>query len=104
LEEVNWNVYVTICFILNFGLHNNLYDFEIVSMLLKKYNCAIKGHETTKLAYDGLTNSLDEAKLNEWRVAEQKAMSERGEYLRIYEVQEKKGATVVDIIFFKILK
>jgi hypothetical protein len=30
-------------------------------------------------------------------------MSERGEYLRIYEVQEKKGATIVDINFFKIL-
>ena len=80
-----------------------MYDFEIDSMLLKKYDRAVKGHNTTKLAYDGLTNSLDEAKLNEWRAAEQKAMSERGEYLRIYEVQEKKGATV-DINFFKILK
>ena len=61
-------------------------------MLVNKYKCAVKSHENTKVAYESLTDSLEEAKVNEWRVAEKQAMEKRGEYLRIYEVQESKGA------------
>ena len=69
-------------------------------MLVNKYKRAVKSRENTKVAYESLTDSLEEAKVNEWRAAEKQAMEERGEYLRIYEVQESKGAFQMIVLIF----
>lgn len=59
--------------------------------LLKKYKRALKGVDDTKSPFDELTQSLDSGKISMWRIDEEKAMEQRGEYLDIYQLQMNKG-------------
>ena len=67
----------------------------IVKALLLKLKKAAKGKRETKVAYDGLTASLDDKLIKVWREQEAKAMRERGDSLKIFQVKEKKGKTCV---------
>jgi hypothetical protein len=66
-------------------------DTLLVSMLIKKHKRAVAGLAETKEAYLALENSLDATKTRVWKRQEQKAMKERGELLRIFEVKADKG-------------
>lgn len=55
-------------------------------MLNVKYSRTIKGLADTREAFDALTKSLNPALVVAWTKAEKQAMDERGEYLRIYDV------------------
>ena len=64
-------------------------------MLLKKYKRAKSGLTETKSAYDRLAESLDAVKVMEWKEQEQRAMEERGDALRIFEVKLEKGESYI---------
>ena len=49
----------------------------------------------SKDVYDELTLSLDETLITEWKVQEGKAMKDRGVAMKIFAVQEEKGAICV---------
>jgi hypothetical protein len=59
--------------------------------LLSKYKAAVKGRDSSKVAFEELNASVDEAQLQKWREEESMAMESRGEYLRIYDVRTEKG-------------
>jgi hypothetical protein len=62
-----------------------------VVSLLKKYKKAVRGLADTTAAHEGLTQSLPSELVKKWGEAEQKAMMDRGDALRIFDVVEKKG-------------
>jgi hypothetical protein len=62
-----------------------------VRSLRSKYKSAIEGRERSEAAFKDLNANVDEVPLAEWQEEESKAMENRGEYLRIYEVQIEKG-------------
>ncbi|KAG1830726.1 hypothetical protein DFJ58DRAFT_671542 [Suillus subalutaceus] len=63
----------------------------IVKTLLKKYKCAVKGVNDTKITFDELTCSLDPQKIALWEKDEKIAMELRGEHLDIYQLKIDKG-------------
>jgi hypothetical protein len=73
-----------------------------VKALLKKLKKAVKGRWEAKEAYDGLGASIDKKLIEEWRVQEAKAMSERGDALKIFEVQEEKGEICLLSIYVRL--
>lgn len=64
---------------------------KLVGMLLKKFQRAKKGLAETKPAYDGLATSLDAQSVREWKEQDRRAMEERGDLLRIYDLKLEKG-------------
>jgi hypothetical protein len=56
-----------------------------------KNKTAIKGREHSAAAFEGLNANVDKVSLAEWQEEERKAMKNRGESLRIYEVKTAKG-------------
>jgi hypothetical protein len=52
---------------------------------------AVNGKNQSRLAYEGLTASIDENLILGWMLDEEKAMKERGDSLKIYQVQENTG-------------
>ena len=62
-----------------------------VASLLKKYKKAVKGQSETKKAFEGLTKTLPANLVSDWTTAESKAMIERGDALKIFDVKESKG-------------
>ena len=62
---------------------------------LTKFQKAVKGKMDSKDVYDELTLSLDETLITEWKVQEGKAMKDRGVAMKIFAVQEEKGAICV---------
>jgi hypothetical protein len=58
---------------------------------VRKHRLAIKGRDESKAAFEDLDAKIDETSLWAWREEEQEAMENRGESLRIYEVQIEKG-------------
>jgi hypothetical protein len=60
-------------------------------MLSKKLKRAREGLSETGLALQGLTDSLSEEKIEEWKRQEQEALRQGGDALKIYEVQQHKG-------------
>lgn len=48
---------------------------------------AIEGRDEAKKTYEEVTASIDAKLIAQWRPLEEKAMKERGEALRIFEVQ-----------------
>ena len=74
-------------------------SFPLVSTLLIKRNRSRNGIDSTKPAFKELTVSCEERKLpvDAWRVAEAKAMDERGESLGIFDVKHEKPPTLAQI-------
>jgi hypothetical protein len=59
--------------------------------LNKKLKTAEIGLAKAQAAYVDVTESITKELIVEWRIAEDKAMKERGENLKIFEVQQDKG-------------
>jgi hypothetical protein len=60
---------------------------------------AVNGKNQSRIAYEGLTSSIDDNLILLWTMEEAKAMKERGDRLKIYQVQENTGSDIhqVDI-------
>lgn len=73
--------------------------FCLVSTLLTKLKRAQIGLESTKPAFNQLTKLCSQRKLpvETWRAEEHLAMEERGEQLRIFEVNHEKAPTLAEI-------
>jgi len=59
--------------------------------LSKKFQKALEGLSETRVAFQGLTDSLSEDKIQDWKRQEKQASRQRGDALKIYEVQQEKG-------------
>jgi len=63
--------------------------------LSKKFQKALEGLSETRAAFQGLTDSLSEDKIQDWKrqekQASRQASRQRGDALKIYEVQQEKG-------------
>lgn len=59
--------------------------------IIKKWKTALVQRAEMKSAVDDLTDRISEEWIVEWTALEEKAMEQRGEFLRIYDVAETKG-------------
>ena len=59
--------------------------------IVKKWGKASAGYMETKIALQELTARLDAKWIAQWEAAEAIAIEERGEHLRIYDVQIENG-------------
>jgi len=59
--------------------------------LSKKFQKALEGLSETRAAFQGLTDSLSEDKIQDWKRQEKQALRQREDALKIYEVQQEKG-------------
>jgi hypothetical protein len=64
---------------------------NIASVLAKKFKRATHSLAESELAFQGLTQSLSHENILDWQRQEQEALSQRGDALKIYEVQVEKG-------------
>ena len=55
------------------------------------------GLKETRTAYEQLCEALDPGEISQWQIDEASAMRNRGEELKIFEVQEMKLPTLADI-------
>jgi len=60
-------------------------------MLSKKFQKALEGFSETRATFQGLTDSLSEERIQDWKRQEKQASRHRGNALKIYEVQQEKG-------------
>ena len=76
-----------------------LFYFFLVSTLITKLKRSQVGLDSTEPAFDQLTNSCLDRKLpvKIWRSAEHLAMEERGEHLKIFDINQKKAPTLAEI-------
>jgi hypothetical protein len=88
MREWNWKKLVRIgaCYKCHV-LHQILHGQTIVPTLSKKHIIAIEGRDEAKKAYEEVTASINANLIEQWRPLEARAMKERGETLRIFEVQ-----------------
>src|SRR5712664_2525734 len=72
---------------------------SLVPTLLTKLKRSQIGLDSTKPAFDQLTNSCLERKLpvNLWKSEERLAMEERGERLAIFDINREKAPTLAEI-------
>ena len=63
----------------------------LVSTLRKKFEKATVGLKETSEAYLELSAALETKLIDTWKMEEQKAQVERGEALRIYDIQLEQG-------------
>jgi Kyakuja-Dileera-Zisupton transposase len=73
--------------------------FSLVSTLLIKLKRSQVGLDSTEPAFDQLTNSCLQRKLpvKVWKSSEHLAMEERGEHLKIFDINQKKAPTLAEI-------
>jgi len=62
-----------------------------VKALLAKYNAATEGLRQTKIAFDDLNEGIESETREEWINSEQIALENRGEALKIYDIQLEKS-------------
>jgi hypothetical protein len=65
-----------------------------VSTLCRKFDKAKNGLNETSAAYIELTEALDENDVKIWQMEEQRAQTERGNSLKIYDVRQEEGTTL----------
>jgi len=65
--------------------------FYSSSNTVKKLKKALEGLSETRAAFQGLTDSLSKEKIQDWKRQEKQALRQRGDALKIYEVQQEKG-------------
>jgi len=72
-----------------------LWDLITISILAltlsKKLKKALEGLSETRATFQGLTDSLSKEKIQDWNRQEKQALRQRGDALKIYEVQQEKG-------------
>ena len=75
------------------------YHFFLVSTLLTKQKRSQIGLDSTEPAFNQLTKSCLQRNLpvEAWRAAEHLAMEERGEHLKIFDINYKKAPTLAEI-------
>ena len=78
-------------FLVSLGLDNYFIHGYSSSNTLKKVPKALEGLSETRAAFQGLTDSLSEDKIQDWKRQEKQALRQRGDALKIYEVQQEKG-------------
>jgi len=76
-------------------LSDPLHAFVKVGSLVKKYK-TVPSLENAKDTFHGLTKSLSSTLIEKWTEEVNKAMRERGNALKIFDVMEKKGMTFHD--------
>jgi len=59
-------------------------------ILSKNFQKALEGFSETRAAFQGLTDSLSEERIQDWKRQEKQALRHRGTALKIYEVQQAK--------------
>jgi hypothetical protein len=62
-----------------------------VKSLLRKHEKAVDGRRDTKTAFHELTETISPDLIGEWTALEKKAMLERGDLLKIFDVKEDNG-------------
>ena len=102
MRDANWKKTVGIgkLVIVRDGLYNCLQHCPLaVQTLLTKLKRSLDGLDSTKPAFDQLTESCLQRKLpvKAWKLAEGLAMEERGEHLRIFDINQKKAPTLAQI-------
>jgi len=60
-------------------------------MLSKRFQKALEGFSETRAAFQGLTDSLLEERIQDWKRQEKQALRHRGNALKIYEFQQEMG-------------
>ena len=65
-----------------------------MATLTKKHASGLDGLAEAQKAYEGVEASINKNLVKQWRPAEEKAVKERGEALRIFEVQLDKHELV----------
>jgi len=91
MNDSNWKKLVKSGRILIFPGKNIASHSVLVQSLLKKWTTALHEREETKLVLEELTDRISEEWVSEWKTLEECAMAERGEHLRIYDVELVKG-------------
>ena len=100
MRDANWKKLVGIGkYFLNKEFSDSHTLFLLVPTLLTKLKRSQIGLDSTKPAFDQLTESCHQRKLpvESWALAEELAMVERGESLRIFDVNHKKAPTLAQI-------
>jgi hypothetical protein len=102
MRDSNWRK------IMGIGKYRHINIFEtnflfspLVSTLSKKHKKALDGLIDTSTAYAELSAALDSELIVSWQEQERKAQIERGEALRIYDVQLEQGINLFPIPGFK---
>jgi len=62
----------------------------ILAPTLSSSQKALEGFSETRAAFQGLTDSLSEDKIQDWKRQEKQALRQRGDAVKIYEVQQEK--------------
>lgn len=88
----------SVSLVLNTGFFFTYY-LILVSTLLIKYKRSQDGLDSTQPAFDQLTKSCLQRGLpvEAWRAAEHLAMEERGDLLRIFDVNHEKAPTLAQV-------
>jgi hypothetical protein len=76
-------------------LHSNILA---VKSLIKKYLRAVKDEKESKLVFEELDLFLDDLTRQEWSQQEHLAITKRGDYLKIYQVQVDKSESKEDVL------
>jgi Kyakuja-Dileera-Zisupton transposase len=93
INDSNWKKLLHIC---KFSIWHLLSRLTVckAERLVHKFTTAKADLETTEIAYNGLSSCLEPEWIVEWTRDEAKAMADRGDAMRIYDVALAKGRTV----------
>jgi hypothetical protein len=69
-----------------------------VKSLVKKFLRAVKDEKDSKLVFDQLDSALDQSTREKWSEQEDLAITLRGDYLKIYEVQVDKSESNLGVV------
>jgi hypothetical protein len=75
--------------------HSNL---VAVRSLIKKYIRALKDEKESQLVFEQLDSFLDDLTRQEWSKQEHLAITLRGDYLKVYQVQVDKSGSKGDVL------
>jgi hypothetical protein len=91
MNDSNWKKLIKSGMIYLFSLSEYLSEI-LVQSILRKWKIAVTQKEDMKNALDELTDRISDDWITEWKKLEEKAMRERGDALKIYDVAETRGA------------
>jgi hypothetical protein len=74
--------------------------FCTVNSTVKKYSKACKEEKTSLAIFNELDASADNARRRSWTKQEELAITHRGKYLSIYQVDQQKGIRKLSIFHF----
>ena len=90
MNDSNWKkliksgiIYIFICM--------NVSDAFAVQSIIQRWKKAVIQREEMRSALDELTDRISEEWIEEWKELEERAMQERGDALKIYDIAETQG-------------